>query len=1838
MRYRLWRLGALMAKDDHQDWHNIEKSDDSDLTVRLAGPHFRTLKSWAEQQDLSEIFEAIALTFGFTENFTILGNLSRELSNSDSVDLLTQWADNPYVYQLNRLISAYNRCTEISSAYVGIHQGVSRNNTKQTLRAAGADIKHEHFLLEMVVQPLTSSGRDSQDHLRRTLRLWLIVQAIERTVEHSCCHDSQIQQVASALSLSREDDKWTAIDAVLEKSTQAYPSDHHSYKQFTLAIRHAATQSLARFSNTGDLKYRLLLSALQRVAEGQRNPIASQKTAHLFTPSFTGSITNTDYPLILKKKSSTPQILNHSYGESSSADEDALEQLILFDVNPKETPEQQQLSGRSILMQTAELSHYLPWSWERPLPPETDLLERWLASTLAHDELSEQLGAGLVWLALHFGRSLDFILEFEITDKVQPEWSLSSDFLTLHRQAPRRHSSWYPDKKDEPLIEHFADTLCITLPKQIHEIFRQASQSYQEKSSLRRLWARACPHALKTWFREHARQHFPRLSSAKLANALPQRVFNEQGDHSLARLISAHPRTALPAACGYANWDIGQVQSGFALPVKHTSGSSERVNLMGSLLAPLESILIEAVHKATEKLLASANGDPVTFHNNLVQYTVTALYAATGCRHLSEPFESLSHFCNRPSSVFINDKTDDGLHCGRMVPLADGARALITAYCEHLRELQAVLACEEIGLAERIEQVLQGTSDSLPLFFFLDPFGSWHPLNDTSIPGAELFEWSLPNNLFRHRFSQQLVRRNVNPEVVDGWMGHGERGSTTYSDHSPRCWKADAERYRHAINDCFDRLGFTAAPPTTPQAKIQLQRQPTTANYNEPKHFGEAKRHQDRLQARDQARSLARKDLDLALEANPLAEHEQLTQAYVDSLVKWMLLRENGLPHPRAAIRMEVLIQWLETSGPQARQFIRHRLTHLGTERSLFRSSCPRSLQIMPDLQRWASETRQAIRQTRLSKSEGLVLAAAFLAIEKRISYLKLLEDLVQGENYRVIQHKRRVYLEYNEALEPDNFDQPVQRHEIDHTTGRSLAKGLGIKDTKDLTRTPCPKSLHSLLQIMKTAWPERVAGQTSPTLDKVLKSLHQVVEQANLIDLPGMVAGALSERSPPTSVCLYDYLRLTEGLRYKVPGGRTEDQLPEPEALPNVPAMTSAVYPEAFYDASKAFLQALHDFLNQYTKSTSLQIAKNIERHCRSNAYRVSSAVLMLGYWVAYRIRRGKGRHDRAHKPYAATSVKRYLGALSPAFRGLASNADLMVMTEEAVTELCARMLARHVEKQRDLQYFSARLIDFFDWACERGVSAPDWDELDLGSSRRSVRPRLFSEEEYFQTLRILLRPDSDDVDRGKQAAFVLLLAFRFGLRAQEALGLLRSDWCQSGELTWVLVQSNAIRSLKNSANSRRAVPLMFPLAEIERTLIETILTRYTIHSVGSNNKPILGGNNGALTPFARSIPSDIAKALKLVTGNSGMSLHQARHGFCNILSTALFEVQSPLAANLCTSADVEAIRQIMLGQHELPSRRGAMAIGRALGHQTPHTQIRSYNHVLTEWADALTPVRSHYASNIPNAIHTDEWAIEPVSDHDSLPTIFSKQAELTPYTVIEALRLMALGYQTYRIEHVLRLEPGELADVATLVDRINAGIRFKIFDPEKGKKAYVYGESLPRYLLKSRPFGVWPRLLELTEKLPPKNQLTNVGPLPLLDQASNLVGRNGHLLMNLPEESNLLRLVVDSFGLPASSYMAIIKSRPHDMLRAQSLLQAGQFDETADASFQLDTFNEDFGLTFVRARSYAGLVLAKPAVGPLHDGLELVLAYISIAAAYCPRTGPLSGSESQSVYSSSN
>lgn len=1459
--------------------------------------------------------------------------------------------------------------------------------------------------------------------------------------------------------------------------------------------------------------------------------------------------------------------------------------------------------------------------------PEVSSLEQWLDEALKSPDLGEKLGVAITWLAINFARSLDFTLEFAITDVTEPEWSLSKDFSRAHRHPPKRHHSWSPSGDNLFAIEAFAEPLDVILPKQICDALRSSCAAYNSHAtSLHELWVRAHQVTPRMWFDGHAKKHFPRLSSAKLANIQSQRIFSQTVDHSLARLISAHPSAALPAACGYANWDIRDVQSGFALTVQTSSDTSGRVNLLGSLLAPLETLLVDGISKANDNLSLSFNDDPIAFHNNLVEYTVMALYAATGCRHLSEPFESISHFCDEIPAVFINDKSDDGIHNGRLVPLAGGAFAIFNAYRLHLRGLCKPLQSMGNTLSQRIEGLLTGTSSSLPLFFLLDSYGQWHPLNDEGLPGDTLFDWPLPKNLFRHRLAQQLARCDVIPEVIDGWMGHGERGVATYGDHSPRCWMDDAKRYRQILNTCFDQLGFITPPEHSSLNSLVLKTKPALPSYTEPSMFGQAKRAQKRQKARNQARVSARASLDFYRETNPC---EELTQEYVDNLARQMLMRENRLPHPYASIRMEVLIQWLEDSKPENRRFIHHRLAGLQGERSLVRSSCLNAFRLQPVLQQWVQETKISIRQSRFSKSNALALGAFFFAIEKRISYPKMIEDLFQGKNYRVIQHDQRVFLEYSELLEPEDFDQPIQRHQIDHTTARLLAQGLGVKTAITLDTTYCPKPLLTLAQIFKSAEPATATKRPVQTFAWLLKKLLRTVEQTNLIELPGIVAAALSERNPSTSICLYDYLRLTEGKRYQIPDNRDEEGAPETSVLPSIPAMAPSLYPKAFYDSAKYFFHKIQDILNQYAKSGALKTAKIIEQHCKAESHSVSSAVVLVGYWIAHRVRKGKGKHGHNHAPFAASSIKRYLAALTMAFRGVASDADLMTMSEEEITDLCAQMLTLHAGKAKDLSYFSARLIEFFSWAGEHGVSSPDWDELDLGSSRRSVRPRLFSENEYHLALNKLLEPGCENIDRGMLGAFVLLLCYRFGLRAWEAIGLMRRDWCQAGELTWVLVQNNSIRSLKHSRGSRRAVPLMFELMPIEHTLIQSVLERYITQLGDSTNKPILcewNNDRFTLTSYSRLIPADISKALKHVTGNRLMSLHQARHAFCNTLTAALFDIQTNLSVSLTTAIDAPTIRQIILGTKELPSRRCAMAIARAMGHQTPSTQFRSYNHLLLEWADQLTPVDSHYISRIPNAVFVDAWSIDDSITDGTQVTIFTHNAALTPTIVIKALHFMSLGNATDGIENMLRLQPGDLANLEVFVDRINTGMRFKVFDPEKGKKAYVYGKTLPRHLLKSRSSDVWPRLLSLSNKLPSRDNLNYDLALPTLNEASNYIGRNGHLLMNDAKAAHLCKLLVKSFNLPTHSYIALTKSKPDEAHMPLYVLEAGDFRLASGSSIQLDSFNVDYDKGFVRNRAYAGIVHANSRVSPFNDSSELVLAFIAVAAAYCPQAAPLS------------
>lgn len=191
-------------------------------------------------------------------------------------------------------------------------------------------------------------------------------------------------------------------------------------------------------------------------------------------------------------------------------------------------------------------------------------------------------------------------------------------------------------------------------------------------------------------------------------------------------------------------------------------------------------------------------------------------------------------------------------------------------------------------------------------------------------------------------------------------------------------------------------------------------------------------------------------------------------------------------------------------------------------------------------------------------------------------------------------------------------------------------------------------------------------------------------------------------------------------------------------------------------------------------------------------------------------------------------------------------------------------------------------------------------------------------------------------------------------------------------------------------------------------------------------------------------------------------------------------------------------------------------------------------------------------------------------------------------------------------------------------LVDRINAGLRFKVHDPEQAKKVYVYGSQLPKFLLKSRPSAVWLRLMTVCEALPSCESLGNDRPLPTLAQASNLVGRNGHLLMKEPEDGNLVRLLVDALSIPENAYTIGIAGKPEYVTQASNVIRSVGF--VPDPAQRLDTFNADYDTGYTRARAYAGLVLTAPVADQIHDRLDLVILFIAIALAYCTKPEPLS------------
>ena len=1804
-----------MTNNADQNCHSDEQGERSEMTFGL-GAAFNQLESWARDNGLTETLAVIYITLGLDERTVGIGNLVTELSNPEAAEILALWRENLIVEKLQHFVKAFSSAPVIRDAYAPLPNAGAADKTRRLFTG----LKSRTFLLALITNPLAFTEDRENFLFRKMLRIWLIVHGAQRVVQNHYPADANISAASRFLIVGINDQNWAIIDRLLERTRRILLGRHPSFEQFSQAIGSAAEQ--LRHDAYKTQSSQRFLNAISAIAQGSCVPITQDIDRTPVDRSFPDLETKEPRWLLIQHGDIECQAIPVGPDDSdgNENDDDEPDSCLLVNVDPTDTPEEKTVACRSVLIQSAELSHYLPWSWERVLPPELKMIKDWIATSLLAEDKTLQIGSALVWLAIRLSRSLALIENLEIQQSIGDNWSLTPDFQHVQRRPPRRPNSWRPESSALDAVQPFQDEMKIALPTDVSMALRSVPQDKTGSARLLlNVWQAVATISLEKWFHQQAGELFPRVTSAKLAHIWSQRVFDRSADHNLSRLLASHPNSALPGACGYGSWDIETVERGFELPIHRTAANASRPNLIGSVLEPLESVLNIAIQQATTRLIDARDSDLVTHHNLLVQYCVMAMYAGTGSRPLRDPFESATHFNFDELCVFIDDKSDENLHNGRVVPLPDKVVEVIQAYADYLERLAAIVAQRRAGLSEDIAGLNTGMTTAMPFFFLLDDNLKWHSCSEKGLPGGILFEWPLPSNLFRHRYAQQLYRNGVNAEAIDGWMGHAERSVASYGDYSPRCWKNDAEHYRDALNSIFDQLAFQT--PEIPNNLPQLKEpRCESSSYQEPEVFGQRARQRQRRQALKNTIRAARQDIQLFMGEKPL---DELSQEDVENLSNKMLLRENRLPHPHAAIRFSLLTKILERSGNQ-NYTVRKRLARIRQERSLITSFAPTALKIWPQIQVWAAQTGSSLIKSQLSKFEALSLGAALLCVEKRLSYRRLLNDVVQGKNFRLIQNGKRYYLEYSEELDGD-FSTPVQRHEISYKTASLLGHGVGVKKSIDPETCDCPKSLKRL------ATETRGAGKSREpeTLSEVLSRLCRIVEQVNLIQLPGMVAGALSERQPPTSSPLNDYLRINEGKNRLLPGTTVPDDGSTEIAATPIPGNRLRESDrQTLQNNAREYFSQITEILNQYRKPQAGKIAQQIDKLSKGTAGKVGSAILMVGYWISHTIRKGKGHQWSKFNPFAQNTLSTYFSSLTGVFSGLAYEVDLLELDDDEITALCADMLEYTRSRSVQIGFFSRRLQDFFRWAEAYGVATPDWSELDLSDNRRQVRPGLLTESEYLACQQDIQSMTTLDTDHRLILGFVLLLTYRFGLRAQEALGLLRADWCVAGSYQWVLVRNNRYREIK-SVSGRRAVPLLFRLAEMERTLVDQVLGRYTAIAGSETNRPILcdlvNGSVG-ITNLRGLIPTALIQVLRRVTGNPSMVLHHCRHSFYNRIATAMLGIETPFSYEFAYNQDSSSLRRMILGDVSSISRRSGMALARIMGHRHPRTGMKNYNHLMTDWADALTPVVHNRARLLSNAFNTEDFEHAPTYSASELPSAFLFP-KLSLTRIFKTLRLVSQGLSYERAGQLMQLRPDHTLALQSVFQRANAHLRFKI---RTEKFVWVNGTQLPNALLQSTSDDGWRRLIAHAERLsdidPGENSV-----VPDLTELPHLTGRNRHLLMDQPAHCRLVKLVLDYFEIKEHRYRVVARfdnDHATTLLTQYGFQVLGEYAASGSGKrLQLDPFSTHLRGASYRGRAFGGLVLDRTAGGIIHDAGELATAFLATGVLLAILHGSSSG-----------
>ncbi|MBS3912223.1 MAG: tyrosine-type recombinase/integrase [Hydrogenophaga sp.] len=670
----------------------------------------------------------------------------------------------------------------------------------------------------------------------------------------------------------------------------------------------------------------------------------------------------------------------------------------------------------------------------------------------------------------------------------------------------------------------------------------------------------------------------------------------------------------------------------------------------------------------------------------------------------------------------------------------------------------------------------------------------------------------------------------------------------------------------------------------------------------------------------------------------------------------------------------------------------------------------------------------------------------------------------------RLVLFKGCAYIEYSEWL--DRVDNaPVQRFVLPSRSARYA--DLALSAGKRLEKTaPLPTNLDGVAEAIGVQRLEKA------TLFGLLRSLSKDVRQENAFKFPGVVAGVLAGTQKAAALPSREWIRVITGQARTDPS--TEDD-EEPEAVivkdeemvsPRLAiGVVSLRNREKSKIANRSFLGEIRSVLTDYlasrtrnqktaeggvTRNTRTNTDTAARRDARSAVERVlrkpdpsvSVTVYALGTWVLHLLYRPyrKGYLD-------AASIKRYLDTLSHGFVSFGHSLDLADLDGDELTDLYRSVLdgskgsettdsneqdhnkSAEQKGRRNEKYVLQRLEEFHRFASARfGLESPDWAEIGEGVVSSLSNPGTICEQEYLQALRLLC-PDTftDDV-RSVRDAFILLLAYRFGLRGGEAIGLRHTDWVNLASAVVVLVTGKH-RQLK-TRGSQRQVPLLERLTDHEEMIIRCWNGHWVTETGNDQTVPLFfDEHNHRQASEIQPIRARILASLRAATKNGKTTLHHARHSFANrAFQYLVLESQNnPWGNHHNQNAEIERSAKLTVLSTDRATRRSSWGVARLLGHASHSTTFGSYLHVHFDWASNC--VSEHKSDlfqkialrTIRSAIDLDKWIIVPnvfqLTPIDPAP----KYATCTPSKVLKYCRLRAQGYPSRAAIDLSHISPND-------------------------------------------------------------------------------------------------------------------------------------------------------------------------------------------------------------------